>query len=93
MFLVVVTRAAFAITDGDDEFGVIASRTLSVSATILVALGLVLLRLGLAVWVSWQAARLTSTVVAETRRELAGHSSPHRGPSNSVIGRDSSRSC
>ena len=67
-----VTRAAFAITDGDDEFGVIASRTLSVSATILVALGLVLLRLGLAVWVSWQAARLTSTVVAETRRELAG---------------------
>ncbi len=67
----VVTRAAFAITDGDDEFGVIASRSLSVSATILVALGLVVLRLGLAVWVSWQSARLTSTVVADTRRELA----------------------
>ena len=50
LFLVVVTRTAFAITDGDDEVGIVAGRYLSVGSTLLLALLLVIVRVGLAIF-------------------------------------------
>lgn len=70
-FLVTVTRSAFAITDGDDEFGIIAGISVSVTAAILISLALVLARVAVTVATSWQSAVLATSVVAGTRRELA----------------------
>jgi len=71
-FLVTVTRSAFAITDGDDRFGLIAGIEVSVTAAIVVALLLVVARVGLNVFTAWQSARLSTSVVADIRRDLAG---------------------
>ena len=71
LFLVTVTRSAFAITNGADEVGVIAGRYFSIELTLVIAVGLVVLRIALATLASWQAARLTPTVVAGLRRRLA----------------------
>ena len=71
-FLVIVTRSAFAITDGVDRFGIIAGVEVSVTVAILIALGLVVARVSLNVVTAWWSARLTSSVVAEMRRDLAG---------------------
>jgi ABC-type multidrug transport system fused ATPase/permease subunit len=70
LFLVVVTRAAFAITDGDDSVGVVAGRTVPISTVVLVSLVLVVLRVALAVAATWQSARLSATVTADLRTEL-----------------------
>lgn len=71
VFLVTVTRAAFAVTGGSDRVGVIASRFLSLNETLLLALGLVLLRIVAALLAAWQSARLSSHVVAQIRRRVA----------------------
>jgi ABC-type multidrug transport system fused ATPase/permease subunit len=71
LFLVTVTRAAFAITDGKDRFGVVAGIELSRAVALLVGLALVVLRIGLAVVSTWQSARLSSSVVASMRGDLA----------------------
>ena len=47
-FLVVITRTALAITDGDDSFGVLAGLYMSVGVAIAVAGALLISRLGLA---------------------------------------------
>lgn len=71
LFLVAVTRAAFAITDGDDRVGVVADRYLSVEHALLLALSLALARIVFAAVSSWQSARLSAHVVASLRRRLS----------------------
>jgi len=70
-FLLTVTRSAFAITDGDERFGLVAGIEVSVTTAILVALVLVFARVGLTVVASWQSSRLAMAVVADMRRDLA----------------------
>jgi ABC-type multidrug transport system fused ATPase/permease subunit len=71
LFLITVTRAAFAITGGKDRVGVVSNWFLSVDHALLLALGLVVLRLAMAGFASWHSARLTSSVVARVRGRLA----------------------
>ncbi|CAB4862139.1 unannotated protein [freshwater metagenome] len=71
LFLVTVTRAAFAITDRKGRVGIVADRYLSVHQTLLLALGLVLLRVALAAWSSVQSANLTANVIADVRHRLS----------------------
>lgn len=72
LFLIAVTRAAFAITAGADRVGIVSGWFLSVDRTLLVALAFVIVRVTLAVLASWQSARLGTTVVAQVRHRLAG---------------------
>jgi ABC-type multidrug transport system fused ATPase/permease subunit len=71
LFLVSITRAAFAITDGDDEFGLVAGWEVSVTTAVLFSLALVVIRVALAIATTWQSARLSASVIADVRRELA----------------------
>ena len=71
LFLVTATRAAFAISGKKTEVGILGQWGLSVNHTLLLALGLVALRVGLAALSSAQSARLTSAVVGDVRRSLA----------------------
>lgn len=72
LFLVTITRAAFAITDGKDQVGIVAGWFLSVNQTLLLALGFVVLRVALSATSVWQSTRLSSSVVAGFRSRLAG---------------------
>ena len=72
LFLITVTRAAFAVTDGAGRVGVVAGWYLSVNETLLVALGFVVARVSLASYSAWQSARLSSAVTARIRHRLAG---------------------
>jgi ABC-type multidrug transport system fused ATPase/permease subunit len=71
MFLVIMTRAAFAITSGKDEMGLLANRTVPVSIAMLLSLGLVVLRIILAVASNWIAASIATDVAFVLRRRLA----------------------
>ncbi|MDO8362940.1 MAG: ABC transporter ATP-binding protein [Actinomycetota bacterium] len=71
VFLVVITRAAFAITDGDDSVGILASRRLSVNLTVVLALALVLFRVSMSVAANWHSAALNADVVRDLRHKLA----------------------
>jgi ABC-type multidrug transport system fused ATPase/permease subunit len=71
VFLITVTRAAFAITDGKDRIGLVAGWYLSVGWTLVVALGLIVVRLLLAALATWDAAEASSGAVARVRRRLA----------------------
>ncbi len=70
LFLVVVTRTAFAITDGADQVGLVAGRVASIGTAVGIALLLVVLRVAVAVAATWQSARLSTTVTAGLRTEL-----------------------
>ena len=71
IFLVAVTRAAFAITDGKEKVGIVGGWFLSVNRMLLLAVVLVLTRMALTVFASWKSARLASDVVAKLRHRLA----------------------
>lgn len=71
LFLVLVTRAAFAITDGRDRIGVVAAWYVSIPQALAVGAGLVVIRFLLAWWASAQSANLSSTTVADLRRQLS----------------------
>jgi ATP-binding cassette, subfamily B, bacterial len=71
LFLVAFTRAAFAITDSKDEFGLVAGRQVSVTTAVLLAVILVLVRIALAIAGARQASQLTASVIAGVRRDLA----------------------
>ena len=71
LFLVIVTRAAFAITNGHHEIGMVSGWSLSVPVTLLLAVGLVALRVVLAGYASWESARVASGAVAGVRRRLS----------------------
>ena len=68
LFLVLVTRAAFAITEGNGRIGVVAGWYLTSGQALALGVVLVLLRLALAVWAASQAATVTTTAVAKLRR-------------------------
>ncbi len=72
LFLVFVTRTAFAITDGDERVGLVASRFASFPQAIALAFLLVVLRAGLAVAAAWQSSHLNATATADLRLRL-GH--------------------
>jgi ABC-type multidrug transport system fused ATPase/permease subunit len=70
-FLVGVTRAAFAITEGRDRFGVLAGIEMTVDTMVIVAVVLVAARVALALVANWQASHIMSSVVASIRLRLA----------------------
>jgi len=71
LFLITVTRTAFAITDGDEQVGIVAGWFLSVNLTLLVAFCFVAARIAAAVFSAWQSALLSARVVARLRKRLA----------------------
>ena len=71
MFLVVMTRTAFAITDGRSEMGLFASYSVSVNTALLVAVMLLVGRFALAFSATNQGAALTSAVMTSQRRRVA----------------------
>src|SRR5205814_10409518 len=70
LFLLTVTRTAFAITGDKPRAGIVSGWYLAVDQTLLLALGLLLVRIALAAATSWQSAELSSTVIARVRRRL-----------------------
>jgi len=70
-FLVVITRAAFAITEGKEVMGVLAGHQVAVSTAMLLALALVLARIVMAVASNWYSASLSAEVTCELRHRLA----------------------
>ena len=70
LFLVTVTRAAVAISGGKDQVGIIAGRYLSVAESLLVAMGLVIMRLLFAGAATWQSTILTTKLTADLRKRL-----------------------
>ncbi len=71
LFLITVTRAAFAITNGNDRIGVVSGWYLSVPMTLLLAVALVTVRVVFGSYASWQSAELSSRVVADIRHRLS----------------------
>lgn len=71
VFLVMITRAAFAITDGKEEMGLLAGKVVSVPVAMLLALVLVLMRMAISVAVNWYSAVITTEVSFELRQRLA----------------------
>ena len=71
LFLVTVTRAAFAITDGKDRVGVVSGWFLPVSRTLWLAFGLLMVRVALGVSANWQSATISTGAVARMRGKLA----------------------
>jgi ATP-binding cassette subfamily B protein len=71
LFLITATRAAFAITEDSHRIGVVAGWYLSVGVALLLALGLVVVRIAMAVVANLGAARASSGVVAKIRHRLA----------------------
>lgn len=71
VFLVLVTRAAFAITAGQRSMGTLANYEMSVSTALLVMLALVAVRIAMAVAANWYSATLSADITTELRRQLA----------------------
>jgi ATP-binding cassette, subfamily B, bacterial len=70
VFLVAITRTAFAIKDGQDTVGILSGWSLSVRSVLLLALILIAIRLALAAFASWQSANVSTRVVARMRQRL-----------------------
>ena len=71
LFLILVTRAAFAISAHEVRFEAFSGHRLSVTMGVLIALALVIVRMSMAVLGSSLTASVSSEVVARTRRRLA----------------------
>ena len=71
LFLVIVTRSAFAIADDKTEFGLLAGRTVAVGTALLLALGVVIGRLTFAMLAAFESASLTTSISAQQKRRLA----------------------
>lgn len=71
VFLVVITRSAFAITAGRTRVGILGGHFLTVDQTVWLALGLVVLRVAFALLSALQSARLGTRALAHIRVELA----------------------
>ena len=72
LFLVLVTRTAFAITDGDDRVSIVAGRSVTTWEILGILLVLVALRVTAAAAATWQSARLSALVVVDLRERLGG---------------------
>jgi ATP-binding cassette subfamily B protein len=71
LFLVTITRAAFAIKDGQDGVTLASRWFVSLRTVLLVAIILVVIRVALAAYASWQSATISTRVVAGMRRSLS----------------------
>ena len=71
LFLIMATRAAFAITNGAGRIGILSGWYLSIDLTLVLALALIVGRFFLAGYASWQSANLAAGVVAGLRRRLS----------------------
>lgn len=71
LFLIAVTRAAFAITAGRDEVGIVAGIFLNLNLTLVLALVVVVVRLALAVFAGWQSSNMMARASAEIRSKMA----------------------
>ena len=71
LFLVLMTRSAFALTDDADQLDFVAGTSMSLGGAVVVGLVLIVLRVGLAVANTWQSARLLTDVIADLRQRLA----------------------
>jgi ABC-type multidrug transport system fused ATPase/permease subunit len=72
VFLVAITRTAFAIKDGQDRVGVLYGWSFSVLSVLLLAVLLVAIRIGLAAYASRQSASVACEVVSRLRRRFTG---------------------
>jgi ABC-type multidrug transport system fused ATPase/permease subunit len=71
IFLITVTRTAFAITSGHQRIGVVSGWYLSVRFTLLLMVGLVVVRIALAGYAGWKSASVSTRVVADIRQRLS----------------------
>lgn len=71
VFLITVTRAAFAITNGHDRVGIIWGWYLDVGPTLVFAVGLIAVRITLAAHASWHSAQVASRVITHIRSRLS----------------------
>lgn len=71
VFLVLITRAAFAIANGQQEMGLLAGRVVSVPVAMLLTLSLVVVRVTMAVVATWYSAAISTEVSFELRRRLS----------------------
>ena len=70
LILVLITRAAFAVSEGTDMVRLVGSWEVGRSTLLLIALGLVLLTVMFQIASTWQSARLGALVVARIRHDL-----------------------
>ena len=71
LFLVMVTRAAFAVANGQDRIGILSGRSLSLPSALLLAVGLISIRMVLAAYAAWESANLSAGTVARIRGTLS----------------------
>lgn len=71
MFLIMVTRAAFAITGGDTGIPVGWGWSLSVAQMVMLLVSLIVIRTALAFTTTWQSANVSTQVVARLRHRLS----------------------
>jgi ATP-binding cassette, subfamily B, bacterial len=71
LFLINITRVGFAIANGQGRFEVWSGWYLSVAVGLLVAVGLVAIRVALAAAAGWQSANVATRVVARIRQRLS----------------------
>ncbi|MEW6471666.1 MAG: ABC transporter ATP-binding protein [Actinomycetota bacterium] len=71
LFLVTITRTAFAIKDGQDRVDLLTGSSLSIRAALSIAVALLAVRIALAAYAGWQSATVSTQVVARLRQRLA----------------------
>jgi ABC-type multidrug transport system fused ATPase/permease subunit len=71
MILILITRLAFAISEGDDTVSVVAGRSVSIRDAFILSLLFVFVTISLQVTAAWRASQLTALVIADTRLDLA----------------------
>jgi ABC-type multidrug transport system fused ATPase/permease subunit len=71
LFLITITRTAFAATNGQDRIGVVSGWSVSVRVALLAAVALIAVRIAVSVLGSWQSANVVTRVVAEIRQRLS----------------------
>ncbi len=69
--LVLITRVAFAISEGVDGVSVGFGRTVSISGAFALSLLLVMVTISLQIAAAWRASRLTALVIADIRLDLS----------------------
>lgn len=70
VILILITRAAFAVSDGDEVIQLVGSWEVARSTLLLIAVGLVLLTVMFQITSTWLSARLGAFVVARIRHDL-----------------------
>lgn len=70
-FLVLITRLGFAVSEQDQQLDLAFGREVAIGSGVLIALVIILLRATLGIATAAQQSRITSGVVADTRRSLS----------------------